>query len=177
MAASGVIIRLAQLAQVVGEVAGGAQGVGVVVAGDPAAAVQGVLVRVGGDPGCARTSRTERPPPVARLGIHEGSFARDSGQLAVSTTRGYLNDTCGVLAGLMNEAPATSRRRRPAQSSWIRPLAVAQRRPAGRRGEGGGRQRPPCPAAREEQRPRPAAPYQAPRGPQAPPPGPPPSCP
>jgi hypothetical protein len=40
--------HLAQLAQVGGQVAGGAQGVGVVLAEDPAAAVQGVLVQVAG---------------------------------------------------------------------------------------------------------------------------------
>src|SRR5262245_30026547 len=45
---SSTIVRLAERAQVGGEVAGGGQGVGVVVAEDAAAPVQGVLVQVAG---------------------------------------------------------------------------------------------------------------------------------
>ena len=46
--ASWAIVCLAERAQVDGEVVGGVQGVGVVVAQDAAAAVEGVLVQVAG---------------------------------------------------------------------------------------------------------------------------------
>jgi len=62
MTASGVIIRLAQGAQVDDQVSRGAQGAGVVLAQDPAAAVQGVLGQVAGF-GVA-TQPLERPVEV-----------------------------------------------------------------------------------------------------------------
>ena len=48
MAASGVLVRLAEGAQVGGQVVGGGQGGGVILAEDPAATAQGVLSQVAG---------------------------------------------------------------------------------------------------------------------------------
>lgn len=110
---SGIVasgLHLAQRAKVVGEVAGGGQGVGV-IAQDPSAAVQSVLVQVAGGQHVAERGQVDARllaevrvlgcgPRLGRVGGRRGYLRPGRGRQSSAASSGVPRRTCRPLPGI-----------------------------------------------------------------------------